>query len=147
MFKIDLFSFDKPIGRKEYFKGIVKRIFISLIIILIYLFIDLWIINPNNTLENTNLFTSSNYPLSRLSLLLFFSLDYRRIKDIGVDLKYLGFYYAISLIPDLSQVSTGSWVIIYFLINVYNLAFVFFLFFKKGSLYKSRLKKDNNPIT
>ena len=146
MFNISLFSFDKPIGRRDYFKEFMKRMFIFLIFLLIYLFIDLWIINPNNTLENTNLFISSNYPLSRLSLLLFFSLDYRRIKDIGIDLKYLGFYLVISLIPDLSQVS-ASWSILNFLINFYNLAFVVFLFFKKGSLYKSSLKKDNKPIT
>ena len=141
MINISLFSFDKPIGRKDYFKEYMKRMLIFLIVFLIYLFIDLWIINPNSTIENTNLLASSNYPLSRLSLLLFFSLDFRRIKDIGIDLKYLGFYYAISLIPNLSQVSTGSWSSISFLINIYYIAFGFFLFFKKGSLYKLSLKK------
>ena len=47
----NFFDFETPIGRKDYFFGVVKRTIILFFILIIYSFLDLTLANPNKSFD------------------------------------------------------------------------------------------------
>jgi len=117
-----IINFTDPIGRKDYFKGILLRLFI--IVILSLLISDF---NEERFFE-----IIEGYQFKFLSTIIFLDLDIRRAKDIGISINWLYSYYLLCLSPS-PFASTGSVSsILNGLIISYTIIFSIYLIFKRG---------------
>ena len=118
-----IINFTDPIGRKDYFIGILLRL---LIIFLLLLFLSDF--NEERLLE-----LISNYQLQFFSTIIFLDLDIRRVKDIGISMNWLYSYYFLCLLPYPSD-STDFITLISGLADLYIWVFIFYLIFKRGDI-------------
>ena len=120
-----IINFTDPIGRKDYFKGILVRM---LIIGLISLFISDF--NEERIFE-----LIESYQFQFFATIISLDLDIRRVKDIGISRNWLYSYIVLCLLPS-PYVSTGSIAsILDGLIVLYTLIFSIYLIFKRGSKF------------
>ena len=119
-----IINFTDPIGRKDYFKGILLR---GLIIVIVSLFISYF--NEERFIE-----IIEGYQYQFLGTIIFLNLDIRRVKDIGINMNWLYSYYFLCLLPPPSD-SAGSIIsILNGLIILYTFIFAIYLIFKRGAI-------------
>ena len=118
-----IINFTDPIGRKDYFKGILLR----LVILVIFTFL----ISDFN--EERFFEIIEGYQFQFLSTIIFVNLDIRRVKDIGISMNWLYSYYFLCLLPYPSD-STDFITLISGLADLYTLFFTFYLIFKRGDI-------------
>ena len=131
----NFFDFETPIGRKDYFFGVVKRLIVLFFILIIYSLLDLTIVNPNKSfdIDYVDLITDS-YQFGVLEVFLFLSIDIRRLKNIGISLNWLYPYYLLfTVFPTSKDQSNIGYMVIDTVLTISILSFTVFLFIKKGS--------------
>ena len=119
-----IINFTDPIGRKDYFKGILLRI---LIIGIISLFISDF--NEERLFE-----LIENYQFQVLSTIIFLDLDIRRVKDIGISMNWLYSYYFLCLLPSPSDSAGSIALTLDGLIVLCTFIFAIYLIFKRGAV-------------
>ena len=119
-----IINFTDPIGRKDYFKGILLRLVIIAIPILF--FSDF---NYERILE-----LLENYQFNFLETIIFLDLDIRRVKDIGISMNWLYSYYFLCLLPSPSDSAGDIPSILFGLIGLYTIIFAIYLIFKRGAV-------------
>ena len=119
-----IINFTDPIGRKDYFKGILLRI---LIIGIISLFISDF--NEERLFE-----LIENYQFQVLSTIIFLNLDIRRVKDIGISMNWLYSYYFLCLLPSPSDSAGSIGSTLDGLIVLCTFIFAIYLLFKRGAV-------------
>jgi len=131
----NFFDFETPIGRKDYFFGVVKRTIILFFILIIYSFLDLTLANPNKSFDiDYVILITESYPIGALGVLLFLSIDIRRLKNIGISLNWLYPYYLLFTVFPTSKDQTNIvYLVIDTVLTISILSFTVFLFIKKGS--------------
>ena len=120
-----IINFTDPIGRKDYFKGILLRL---VIIIIPPLFISDF--NEERIFE-----LIEKYQFQFLTTIIFLNLDIRRVKDIGISMNWLYSYVFLSLLPSPSDSAGSIPAILDGLIVLYTLIFSIYLIFKRGSKF------------
>ena len=119
-----IINFTDPIGRKDYFKGIILR---GLIIVIVFLFIS-------NFNEERLLEIIEGYQFQFLATFLFLDLDIRRVKDIRINMNWLYSYYFLCLLPYPSDPAVSIFSILNGLIILYTFIFSIYLIFKRGAI-------------
>ena len=119
-----IINFTDPIGRKDYFKGILLRLVIIAIPILF--FSDF---NYERILE-----LLENYQFNFLETIIFLDLDIRRVKDIGISMNWLYLYYFLCLLPYPFD-SAGPISLIFDGLIIFTYIFSIYLIFKKGNKF------------
>ena len=124
-----IINFTDPIGRKDYFKGMLLR---WVILVILTLFISDF--NVERFFE-----IGEGYQFQFLLTIIFLDLDIRRVKDIGISMDWLYFYYFFMLLPSPYN-STGSipWKF-YGFIQLYISIITIYLIFKKGIGIQTKL--------
>ena len=129
------FDFETPIGRKDYFFCVIKRLIVLFFILIIYSLLDLTLVNPNKSfdIDYVDLIIES-YPFGVLEVFLFLSIDIRRLKNIGISLNWLYPYYLLFTVFPTSKDQTNIvCLVIDTVLTISILSFTVFLFIKKGS--------------
>ena len=131
----NFFDFETPIGRKDYFFGVIKRSIVLFFILIIYSLLDLTLANPNKSFDiDYVILITESYPIGALGVLLFLSIDIRRLKNIGISLNWLYPYYLLpTVFPNSTDQSNIGYTIIDTVLLISILSFTVFLFIKKGS--------------
>ena len=119
-----IINFTDPIGRKDYFKGILLRL---LIIVILSLFISDF--NEERIFE-----LIEKYQFQILTAIIFLDLDIRRVKDIGISMNWLYSYYFLCLLPSPSDSAGDIPSILFGLIGLYTIIFAIYLIFKRGAV-------------
>ena len=119
-----IINFTDPIGRKDYFKGILLRL---VIILILSLFISDF--NEERFFE-----ILEGYQFQFLSIIIFLNLDIRRVKDIGISMNWLYSYYFLCLLPSPSDSAGDIPSILFGLIGLYTIIFAIYLIFKRGAV-------------
>ena len=119
-----IINFTDPIGRKDYFKGILLRL---VIIVILSLFIS-------EFKEERFFEIIEGYQFQFLSIIIFLNLDIRRVKDIGISMNWLYLYVFLSLLPSPSDSAGSIPAILNGLILLYLIIFAIFLIFKRGAV-------------
>ena len=119
-----IINFTDPIGRKDYFKGILLRL---VIILILSLFISDF--NEERFFE-----ILEGYQFQFLSIIIFLNLDIRRVKDIGISMNWLYSYIFLCLLPSPSDSAGSIPAILDGLIVLYLIIFAIFLIFKRGAV-------------
>ena len=119
-----IINFTDPIGRKDYFKGILLRF---LIIVIISFFISDF--NEERLFE-----LIENYQFQVLSTIIFLNLDIRRVKDIGISMNWLYSYYFLCLLPSPSDSAGSIASTLDGLILLCTFIFAIYLIFKRGAV-------------
>ena len=119
-----IINFTDPIGRKDYFKGILLRL---VIIIILPLFISDF--NEERFFE-----IIEGYQFQFLSTIIFLNLDIRRVKDIGISMNWLYSYYFLLLLPSPPDSAGSIPSILNGLIVLYTISFSIYLIFKRGAV-------------
>ena len=119
-----IINFTDPIGRKDYFKGILLRF---LIIVIISFFISDF--NEERLFE-----LIENYQFQVLSTIIFLNLDIRRVKDIGISMNWLYSYYFLCLLPSPSDSAGSIASTLDGLIFLCTFIFAIYLIFKRGTV-------------
>ena len=131
----NFFDFETPIGRKDYFFGVIKRSIVLFFILIIYSLLDLTLANPNKSFDiDYVILIAESYPIGALGVFLFLSIDIRRLKNIGISLNWLYPYYILpTVFPTSTDQSNIGYTIIDTVLLISILSFTVFLFIKKGS--------------
>tara|TARA_B100000900_G_C20160392_1_gene545674 strand:- start:105 stop:485 length:381 start_codon:yes stop_codon:yes gene_type:complete len=119
-----IINFTDPLGRKGYFKGILLRF---VIIVILSLFISDF--NEERFYEIVE-----GYQFQLLSTIIFLNLDIRRVKDIGISMNWLYSYYFLCLLPYPSDSAGSIPSILNGLIILYTFIFAIYLIFKRGAI-------------
>ena len=119
-----IINFTDPIGRKDYFKGLLLRF---LIIVIISFFISDF--NEERLFE-----LIENYQFQVLSTIIFLNLDIRRVKDIGISMNWLYSYYFLCLLPSPSDSAGSIASTLDGLIFLCTFIFAIYLIFKRGTV-------------
>ena len=119
-----IINFTDPIGRKDYFKGLLLRF---LIIVIISFFISDF--NEERLFE-----LIENYQFQVLSTIIFLNLDIRRVKDIGISMNWLYSYYFLCLLPSPSDSAGSIASTLDGLILLCTFIFAIYLIFKRGTV-------------
>ena len=119
-----IINFTDPIGRKDYFKGILLRM---LILVIISLFISDF--NEERLLE-----LIENYQFQFFGTIIFLDLDIRRVKDIGISMNWLYSYYFLCLLPSPSDSAGSIASTLGGLIGLCTIIFTIYLLFKRGAV-------------
>ena len=119
-----IINFTDPIGRKDYFKGLLLRF---LIIVIISFFISDF--NEERLFE-----LIENYQFQVLSTIIFLNLDIRRVKDIGISMNWLYSYYFLCLLPSPSDSAGSIASTLDGLIVLCTFIFAIYLLFKRGAV-------------
>ena len=116
-----IINFTDPIGRKDYFKGILLRL---VIIVILCLFISDF--NEERFFE-----IIEGYQFQFLSTIIFLNLDIRRVKDIGISMNWLYSYYFLCLLPYPSDPISVETSFLGIIIDIITIYFFFYLLLKK----------------
>ena len=116
-----IINFTDPIGRKDYFKGILLR----LVILVIFTFL----ISDFN--EERFFEIIEGYQFQFLSTIIFVNLDIRRVKDIGISMNWLYSYYFLCLLPYPSDPISVETSFLGIIIDIITIYFFFYLLLKK----------------
>ena len=119
----NFFDFETPIGRKDYFKGILLR---SIIIVIVSVLIS-------NFNEERFFEIIEGYQFQFLATIIFLDLDIRRVKDIGINMVWLYSYYFLCLLPTPFESAGSITSILIGLIILYTFIFSIYLIFKRGT--------------
>ena len=119
-----IINFTDPIGRKDYFKGILLRL---VIILILSLFISAF--NEERFFE-----ILEGYQFQFLSIIIFLNLDIRRVKDIGISMNWLYSYYFLCLLPSPSDSAGSIASTLDGLIFLCTFIFAIYLIFKRGTV-------------
>ena len=118
-----IINFTDPIGRKDYFKGILLRL---VIIVILCLFISDF--NEERIYE-----IADGYQFQFLATIIFLDLDFRRVKDIGINMNWLYSYIFLCLLPYPSDPVNLTYSFLGAILNLLTIIFSFYLFLKKGA--------------
>ena len=119
-----IINFTDPIGRKDYFKGILLRL---LIILIVSVFISYF--NEERFFE-----IIEGYQFQFLATIIFLDLDIRRVKDIGINMIWLYSYYFLCLLPTPYDSAGSITSTLSGLIILYTFIFSIYLIFKRGAI-------------
>ena len=120
-FMSQIINFTDPIGRKDYFIGILLRM---LIIGIISLFISDF--NEERIFE-----LIENYQFQFFGAIIFLDLDIRRVKDIGISMNWLYSYYFLCLLPYPSDPISVGTSFLGIIIDIITIYFTFYLLLKR----------------
>jgi len=131
-------NFTDPLNRKDYLIQILKRLFLYLVIVSVFNFINVaW--DPSLTISNDfwgALLEDRNGVGSFLEAALFLPLDIRRVKDINLSINWIYIYYACIFLPfPKESFDSGNPVSITFesFVMIFVISFFIFLLIKKSS--------------
>ena len=116
-----IINFTDPIGRKDYFKGILLRLVI--LVICTFLISDF---NEERFFE-----IIEGYQFQFLSTIIFVNLDIRRVKDIGISMNWLYSYYFLCLLPYPSDPISVGTSFLGIIIDIITIYFTFYLLLKR----------------
>ena len=119
-----IINFTDPIGRKDYFKGILLRL---VIIVILSLFIS-------EFKEERFFEIIEGYQFQFLSIIIFLNLDIRRVKDIGISMNWLYSYIFLCLLPSPSDSAGSIASTLGGLIVLCTIIFTIYLIFKRGAV-------------
>tara|TARA_Y100000589_G_C27064273_1_gene592651 strand:+ start:35 stop:418 length:384 start_codon:yes stop_codon:yes gene_type:complete len=116
-------NFTDPIGRIDYLKGVLVRLLVSIIVML---FISDF--NEERIYE-----IADGYQFQFLATIIFLDLDFRRVKDIGINMNWLYSYIFLCLLPYPSDPVNLTYSFLGAILNLLTIIFSFYLFLKKGA--------------
>tara|TARA_B100000963_G_scaffold342219_1_gene342854 strand:+ start:104 stop:502 length:399 start_codon:yes stop_codon:yes gene_type:complete len=122
-------NFTDPIGRIDYLKGVLVRLLVSIIVML---FISDF--NEERIYE-----IADGYQFQFLATIIFLDLDFRRVKDIGINMNWLYSYIFLCLLP-----YPYTYSFLGEILNLLTIIFAFYLFLKKGAFRSESEKKNFN---
>ena len=118
-----IINFTDPIGRIDYLKGVLVRLLVSIIVML---FISDF--NEERIYE-----IADGYQFQFLATIIFLDLDFRRVKDIGINMNWLYSYIFLCLLPYPSDPVNLTYSFLGAILNLLTIIFSFYLFLKKGA--------------
>ena len=116
-------NFTDPIGRIDYLKGVLVRLLVSIVVML---FISDF--NEERIYE-----IADGYQFQFLATIIFLDLDFRRVKDIGINMNWLYSYIFLCLLPYPSDPVNLTYSFLGAILNLLTIIFSFYLFLKKGA--------------